>query len=109
MTTRTSRAALAFLLATTLATAALPAASLFEGGASAARIPVLEPLDFLERLLGVVSRWQVKNGCQMDPDGRCLPKNGCQMDPSGRCLPKRRPVVRKNGCQMDPSGRCIPQ
>jgi hypothetical protein len=95
MTTRTSRAALAFLLAATLATAALPAASLFEGGASAARISVLEPSDFLERLLGVVSRWQVKNGCQMDPDGRCMPK--------------RRTAVMKNGCQMDPSGRCIPQ
>ena len=116
MTTRTSRAALAFLLAATLTTAALPAASLFEGGAPAARIPVLESLDLLERLVGVVSRWQVKNGCQVDPDGRCLPKrrtvrkNGCQVDPSGRCLPESQPtVVMKNGCQMDPNGRCIPQ
>ena len=116
MTTRTSRAALAFLLAATLATTALPAAPLFEGGASAARIPVLEPLDFLERLLRVVSRWQVKNGCSADPNGQCLPKrrpvvvkNGCQVDPNGRCLPESQPVVTKNGCQMDPSGRCIPQ
>ena len=93
MTTRISRAALAFLLAGSLATTALPAASLFEAGASPERITVLEPLDLLERLMGMVTRWQVKNGCSADPNGQCLPK--------------RRTVVRKNGCSADPSGRCI--
>ena len=93
MKTRTSRAALAFLLAGALATTALPAASLLEAGASPERIKVLEPLDLLERLMGVVTRWQVKNGCSVDPNGQCVPK--------------RRPVVRKNGCQVDPNGRCV--
>jgi hypothetical protein len=93
MTTRTSRAALAFLLAGALATTALPAASLLEAGASPERITVLERLDLLERLMGVVTRWQVKNGCQMDPNGQCLPKS--------------RPMMRKNGCNADPNGRCL--
>jgi hypothetical protein len=109
MTTRTSRAALAFLLAGALATTALPAAPLFQGGASPEGITTLEPLNLLERLMGVVTRWHVKNGCSVDPDGKCVPKrrpmvrkNGCSVDPSGRCLPV------KNGCSADPDGRCIP-
>jgi hypothetical protein len=102
MTTRASRAALSFLIIGTLATTALPAASLFEAGASPAKIAALEPLDLLERLLGVVNRWRLKNGCSVDPNGQYVPKNGCQVDPDGRCLPV------KNGCQVDPSGRCLP-
>ena len=36
-------------------------------------------------------------------------KNGCQLDPHGRCLDKAAtpPVSTKNGCQIDPYGRCI--
>jgi len=36
------------------------------------------------------SIWSTKAGCEMDPDGRCLPapKAGCEWDPNGRCLPK---------------------
>jgi hypothetical protein len=62
--------------------------------------------DFLEH------PWS-KNGCSVDPDGRCLPQglnldNGCSVDPNGRCLPQGPGrVTGKNGCQVDPSGRCI--
>ena len=37
--------------------------------------------------------WKVgsKEGCNIDPDGRCVPpsqsKIGCNIDPWGRCLP----------------------
>jgi hypothetical protein len=114
MTTRPSRAALAFLIAATLATTALPAASLFEGGASPAGIAALEPLDLLARFWSAVNRWQVKNGCSVDPNGQCLPKrrpavmkNGCSADPSGYCLPGTTAVATDNGCSADPDGRCI--
>lgn len=51
------------------------------------------------------SMWDTKAGCEMDPDGRCLPvpKIGCEWDPSGRCLP-----APKAGCEWDPNGKCNP-
>jgi hypothetical protein len=36
-------------------------------------------------------------------------KNGCLIDPSGRCLPgtgSAPPAGTDNGCGLDPSGRC---
>ena len=114
MTTRSRRAALLFLIAATLATPALPAVFLPDTTASAG-LPVLQPGDLLERLWNALNRWQAKNGCSADPDGRCLASttalttdNGCQLDPNGRCLPKSRTALRKNGCSADPSGRCLP-
>lgn len=60
-----------------------------------------------------------KNGCLIDPHGRCLPDtgaapappagtdNGCGIDPDGRCQPAASPVpATDNGCGIDPSGRC---
>jgi hypothetical protein len=32
-------------------------------------------------------RPQSKEGCNIDPSGRCVTKAGCNVDPSGRCLP----------------------
>lgn len=61
----------------------------------------------------LTSLW-AKNGCQVDPDGRCAPgltsvlpgrKNGCQVDPNGRCLPHPSHAA-DNGCSADPNGRC---
>ena len=54
--------------------------------------------------LGPSTVW-TKEGCKLDPDGRCLPplKEGCKLDPFGRCLP---PL--KEGCMVDPFGRCQP-
>ena len=34
-------------------------------------------------------------------------KNGCQVDPSGRCWTDQSTVQSKNGCELDPNGRCI--
>ena len=44
-----------------------------------------------------------KEGCHIDPDGRCTPKVGCHIDPWGNCLPEP-----KIGCNIDPWGRCLP-
>lgn len=85
--------------------------------------------DVLSAVWGFVTGGWMKEGCRIDPSGRCvttLPtKEGCNIDPSGRCLSTsapviqpigasgsqhrdRRPVLRtKEGCHIDPSGRCI--
>src|SRR4051812_21584432 len=51
----------------------------------------------------------IKEGCQIDPGGRCVPplptKEGCNIDANGHCLPA---VPTKTGCQIDPSGQCLP-
>ncbi len=59
------------------------------------------PPDVFNWLWSRMAFWS-KNGCEADPDGRCLTtKNGCEADPDGRCL------TTKNGCEADPSGaRC---
>jgi len=32
--------------------------------------------------------------------------NGCEFDPDGRCLPRPATVDVDNGCEFDPNGRC---
>ena len=69
-----------------------------------------------ERLWSLVSFFQAKNGCILDPDGalRCEPapaastKNGCILDPSGvpRCEPAAATPTTENGCEIDPNGAC---
>jgi hypothetical protein len=66
-------------------------------------------LPLLSRLWNAVVRAWEKEGCSIDPYGRCV-KNiqesaeaGCSIDPYGRCLQKS-----DNGCSIDPFGRCIP-
>lgn len=59
----------------------------------------------------LINLWE-KNGCGLDPWGRCLPStvpaqptgtdNGCMIDPDGRC----RVTPAKNGCGLDPHGGC---
>src|SRR3954467_8880530 len=58
----------------------------------------------------------MKEGCNIDPDGRCvttLPtKEGCNIDPSGYCLPGSPQVASPStwtdvGCNIDPNGHCI--
>jgi hypothetical protein len=67
--------------------------------------------DLLGWLRGaLVSLWS-KNGCQLDPNGRCVttatPKNGCQADPFGRCLDGLTTApTTETGCELDPFGRC---
>lgn len=69
-----------------------------------------------ERLWSLVSIFQERNGCEIDPDGalRCepapavSPKNGCQIDPDGvrRCEPAAETTTTENGCRIDPDGAC---
>jgi hypothetical protein len=52
-----------------------------------------------------------KNGCRIDPDGRCVTSSletdeGCRIDPNGRCVTEPQPT-NKEGCRIDPSGRCL--
>lgn len=67
-------------------------------------------LEWISRMLA--GRW-TKEGCMIDPFGRCLPgtqqttEEGCMIDPSGRCLDNPQPTM-KEGCRIDPNGRCLP-
>jgi hypothetical protein len=52
----------------------------------------LSALEFLSRAWSLVRSTVVKAGCEVDPEGRCVPapvrtKAGCNVDPNGRCLP----------------------
>ena len=78
------------------------------------RLEVADPLASLWSWLAQV--W-VKNGCAIDPWGRCLSgsvpappagaDNGCGLDPSGRCHSAASPLpAADNGCGLDPDGRC---
>lgn len=41
--------------------------------------------------------------------GRVEGKDGCHIDPHGRCTPAQSPEPRrKDGCHIDPFGRCLP-
>lgn len=59
----------------------------------------------------VARRWS-KEGCRIDPNGRCVSDslestdNGCRIDPDGHCAESQETT--KNGCLIDPNGRCIP-
>jgi hypothetical protein len=50
------------------------------------------PQDLLSRVWNSLVRAWEKNGCELDPYGRCLPAsqtstdNGCLIDPNGRCI-----------------------
>jgi hypothetical protein len=93
---------------------AVPSAS-FAGSESPRTWKIVAPAapDVLNRLWSFLAR---KNGCQVDPNGRCLPQgtplgigdNGCGLDPSGRCRDGQSPAPTKNGCEFDPNGRCLP-
>lgn len=52
----------------------------------------LPALDLLSRIWSRFRSISAQAGCNVDPDGRCLPspvppKAGCEVDPNGRCLP----------------------
>jgi hypothetical protein len=57
------------------------------------------------RIWSFLWRGGSKEGCHIDPNGRCVPepKEGCNIDPFGRCLP----LQPKIGCHIDPDGRCL--
>src|SRR5262249_5985695 len=98
---------LAALLAAPLASAAPP-----PGGSppvAASGVGVIPDVlsQFWSYLKGIWS----KEGCHIDPDGRCVTTavgSGCQIDPNGRCVTGTAPVTSADvGCQIDPFGRCV--
>ena len=59
-------------------------------------VRAVEPvaLDFFSRIWSFLRRVGSKEGCNIDPSGRCSSENpspqtkeGCHIDPSGGCLP----------------------
>jgi hypothetical protein len=121
---RCSRILPALLLAVALASGAVLADPVSALGPRRSEMTALAPKDVLLRLWDRLSSLWSKNGCQVDPDGRCLPgttsdwswdrvgnlwsKNGCEFDPNGRCLssPASVTTTGDNGCGIDPSGEC---
>lgn len=82
----------------------------FMAMALAASLASTAPSGLFEPLWALFSSlWDAKEGCGMDPSGRCLPapKAGCGMDPDGQCLPAPQPTS-DIGCGMDPDGQCSP-
>ena len=77
--------------------------------------PVLSTAELLDRVLSFL-RPHLKEGCKIDPDGRCYlsaaqplqTKEGCHIDPNGRCRTSTaQPPPTKAGCHIDPDGRCL--
>jgi hypothetical protein len=70
------------------------------------------PANLLDLVLGFL-RPYLKEGCKVDPDGRCYAsqtpdtKAGCKIDPNGGCYTglTQPPYA---GCKVDPDGRCLP-
>lgn len=109
---RLTRMVLTLLLATLLVGTAALAQS--RTGSRSLRLTESASPDLFANLWSLLAQWS-KNGCEVDPSGRCLPKvsrlragdNGCEFDPSGRCRESQGPVHTKNGCELDPDGRCV--
>jgi hypothetical protein len=129
---RWSRSALILLAAVVLVTPPTFANLLSEAGPGWSGIAGTVGEESYSAFWSFVTRLWAKNGCQVDPSGRCLPlpghaaDNGCSADPNGRCLPLPSHAAdngcsadpsghcqavtgssRKNGCQVDPDGRCL--
>ncbi|HKH45890.1 MAG TPA: hypothetical protein VKM72_14605 [Thermoanaerobaculia bacterium] len=92
------------------------AAVLLVPGASAAghrttRVALRAPQDVLAPLWSFLGRLWVKEGCGLDPHGRCTTSPvttdaGCGLDPSGACKPATAPESLDAGCGLDPHGQC---
>jgi hypothetical protein len=101
-----SRTLLAFALA----------AILLVPGASAARhrsVPMAlrAPQEVLAPLWSFLGRLWAKEGCGLDPHGRCTTSpvttdEGCGLDPSGTCDTVNAPEILDAGCGLDPHGQC---
>jgi hypothetical protein len=109
---RLTRIVLTLVLATLLLGTAAMAQS--RTGSRSPHLVESASSDLFVRLRSLLAQWS-KNGCEVDPNGRCLPKgsslatgdNGCAVDPSGRCRASQTPMQTKNGCELDPDGRCV--
>lgn len=106
--TPSSRKALVVLVALLLATTAVSAEPRSGARPRPARTGAWSPMESFSGFWSVLASFWTKNGCQVDPDGRCLPtKNGGQADPNGLCLSGQCPtMILDNGCSADPNGSC---
>lgn len=106
-----SRVVLLVLFLLLVAVPSLQAAGPFRNGSSS-----LPGWEVLTRVWSFLASSAGDNGCEADPNGRCLPRqsataasdNGCEADPDGRrCLPHpATSAAGDNGCELDPNGRC---
>ncbi len=105
--TSSSRKASVVLVALFLATTAVSAEARSGARPRPARTVAANSMESFSGFWSVLASFWTKNGCSVDPDGRCLPtKNGCSADPSGRCLPAATTTTLDNGCSADPNGSC---
>ncbi len=89
LTASLRRTAVLFSLIAVLATTCVSAAGLQNAGPR----PLMASAELLDRVLSFL-RPHLKEGCHIDPDGRCHTstaqpphtKAGCHLDPDGRCL-----------------------
>ncbi|HSS51509.1 MAG TPA: hypothetical protein VLX28_21405 [Thermoanaerobaculia bacterium] len=83
-----------------------------------AAISASAPLDLFSYAWRFLTHLWSKEGCRIDPDGRCTPQStqalpvprtgsGCHIDPNGACQPLATPDT-ATGCRIDPSGLCLP-
>lgn len=92
LTVSIRRKILLLLLASVLVAPWASAAAL-KPESSRAKFRAVEPAaEFLNRLWGFLRRVGSKEGCDIDPDGRCAPRPsptragvGCDIDPDGSC------------------------
>ena len=74
------------------------------------------PATFLGRAWSFLTALWAKEGCAIDPNGRCTPGSavvptvpgqgdeGCHIDPNGSC--RNLTTQGDTGCAVDPDGRC---
>jgi len=78
------------------------------------RQTAVTPWDLFTGFWGFLGRL-AKEGCTIDPHGRCLNDlsptqldSGCGLDPHGLCLTDPAPAQADAGCTIDPHGGCKP-
>jgi hypothetical protein len=113
MSHRTPRLVVALLAAILLA----PALGAAGQARRTAPAPSLSPAGWLRLLVATwlppYSQLREKEGCTIDPNGRCAPKSGpavaglggCTIDPNGHC---QATATVEGGCTIDPDGHCAP-
>ncbi len=83
-----------------------------------AAVSASAPLDLFSSAWSFLTSLWSKEGCRIDPDGRCVPQashplrvprtgEGCRIDPNGACQPLSTPDT-NTGCRIDHSGLCRP-
>jgi hypothetical protein len=107
---RLLRISLVLLLAASLSTTAVLAASGQEIQPRWSVISTSTPVDLVSQLWSFLTRIWSKNGSEMDPSG-VRTKNGSDMDPNGNKLqtPNAAPMNQGNGHQVGPNRQLGPR